>query len=196
MKKFLLTVIFIAVILSLVACVSPALPEQVDPAMWSISASPPPLTEDAFHLLHLRDDEDIYIHLGMTRENARIAFPNLGVEGSGIFPQWGSIRFDDDDRIDQIMIFVNTVTGNPYAMLWTTPSGIALGSHWSEINERFDSSYNRSSLDGAFRLYFTRNHIPVHPESEEWEYRSYYVSLTGRNDEGRIFSITIESRRE
>jgi len=41
MKRFLFTALLIVVILSLVACSSSELPEQVDPVAWSISASPP-----------------------------------------------------------------------------------------------------------------------------------------------------------
>ena len=197
MKKKFFVVLLILLFLPLAAC-SPIFPflEQVDPAMWSISAELPPITDDAFHLLHLRDNEEVYIHLGMTREDARVAFPNLRDEGPVILPQWGTISFDEDDRIEQIIILVNAVAGNPYALLWTTPSGIALGSYWSEVHERFDAKYNVSSVDGTFAVYFTRDHIPVYPESEKWAYRSYYMDFTGDNPEARIFSIAMRSRSE
>jgi len=184
MKRFLFTALLIVVILSLVACSNSESPEQIDPVAWSISASPPPLTEDAYHFLYLHGVQEIYLYLGMTREEARNFIPNIGDGNSVSSPQFGAIGFDDDDRINLIMIF---------AVRWTTPSGIVAGSYWSELEERFDTRYNLISGDSGFSVYLTRNHVPVHPESEEWGYRSYSVSFNGDN---RIGMITIESRRE
>jgi len=123
----------------------------------------------------------------MTREEARNFIPNIGDGNSVSSPQFGAIGFDDNDQIDQIMIF---------AVRWTTPSGITAGSCWSELEERFGANYNLSSLDGTFRVNFTRSHIPVHPESEDWAYWSYNVRFTRDNDSNIVGMISIRSRTE
>jgi len=123
----------------------------------------------------------------MTREEARNFIPQIEDHNPAIFPQLGYISFNDD-RISQIVIF---------AANWTTLGGITAGSYQSESEERFDMSYNHlSSPTGSFFVYFTRNHVPVHPESEEWEYRSYSVLFHVDNASNRIVSISIRSRGE
>ena len=183
MRKLLFLTLLAIWLLFLTACeVVPH--EQVDPAMWSISVEAPSVTEDAFHFLHLHGIEDIYLYLGMTREDVRKFLPNIGDDELVIFQQLGSIGFDENDRINRFLIV---------AARWTTPSGIAAGSCWTKLEERFGESYNLSSIDSGFYVYFTRNHVPVHPESEEWAYRSYSVSFNGDDTIGLIH---IRSRME
>ena len=193
MRKFLFIMFFVAALLLLSACdflefpdVEPAT-EQVDPALWSISAEAPSITEDAYHFLYLHGVQDIYLYLGMTREEARNFIPNIGDGSLVSSPQFGAIGFNDDDQIDQIMIF---------AVRWITPSGIAAGSAWSELEKKIGETYNLSSLDGMFRVNFTRSHTPVLPESEEWKYWSYNVRFTRDDDNDVVGMISIRSRTE
>ena len=188
MRKLLFLTLLAVGLLFLTACDDAVQPEQVDPALWSINAEAPPITEDAFHFLHLHGVEDIYLYLGMTREDARKFLPNIGDDDASLFPQLGAIGFDDDDQIDVLLIF---------AGIWATPSGIAFGSYWSELEERFDASYRHpASSDDWIYVYFTRDHTLVHPESEEWIYRSYSVSFTKNNDDNSIGMIHVRSRTE
>jgi len=187
MRKLLFLTLLAIGLLFLTACDDAVQPEQVDPALWSINAEAPPITEDAFHFLHLHGAEDIYLYLGMTREDVREFLPNIGYDELVILPQMGSIGFTDNDRIDAILIF---------GMRWTTPSGIAAGSDWDVLEERIGEKYNFISSEGSFFVHFTRDHIPVHPESEKWEYRSYNVSFTKHDSSNSIGMIHIRSRLE
>jgi len=197
MKKNLVMTLFIVALLLLAACAAPELPEdiapeieQVDPVIWSTSISPPPLTEDAFHLVSPRGDKSIYLYLGMTREYAQDMIPSISDQRLTVFPEFGYIGFDDNDRIDRIMVMATATSG-----FWVTPSGIALGDDWSDLDEWFDAIYDRyPDSDSSLRIHFTRNHVPVHLESEGWEYRSYNVLFT--NDSDRIWAISIRSRTE
>ena len=194
MKKYRVLFGTLALVLLLVGC------GEVNRSYWDLTLEAPSITEDAFHIFQLRADETQYIGLGMTREEVQRVV-DVGEAEPAVFPCWGVIGFDERDRVDTIFIRINMdqqclIDDNiPPALLWGTPNGITLGSPWSELEERFDASYNLSSFsDRTVTIHFTRDHVPVHEDSGLWEYRSYYVAFVKSSSSDTIWGIDMRRR--